>query len=64
MDAGDEHMQWFHFRVDGAKGKNVNLRIVNAGEASYPKHGTATGFVQVSTGRPGRGRIPHLKTVF
>ena len=37
MDAGDEHMQWFHFRVDGAKGKDVSLRIVNAGEASYPK---------------------------
>ena len=36
-DAGDEHMQWFHFRVDGAKDKGVTLRIVNAGDASYPK---------------------------
>lgn len=36
-DAGDEHMQWFHFRVDGAKNKGVTLRIVNAGDASYPK---------------------------
>jgi len=35
-DAGDEHMQWFHFRVDGAKDRGVTLRIVNAGDASYP----------------------------
>ena len=36
-DAGDEHMQWFYFRVDGAQGKECTLRILNAGEASYPK---------------------------
>ena len=36
-DAGDEHMQWFYFRVDGARGELCTLRIVNAGEASYPK---------------------------
>ena len=36
-DAGDEHMQWFYFRVDGLRGKDCTLRILNAGEASYPK---------------------------
>ena len=36
-DAGDKHMQWFHFRVDGAQNQPCTLRIVNAGEASYPK---------------------------
>ena len=36
-DVGDEHMQWFYFRVDGAKDQNCTLKIVNAGQASYPK---------------------------
>jgi murein tripeptide amidase MpaA len=36
-DAGDEHMQWFYFRVDGARDEGCTLRILNAGEASYPK---------------------------
>ena len=36
-DVGDEHMQWFYFRVDGAQGKDCLLRILNAGKASYPK---------------------------
>lgn len=36
-DAGHEHMQWFHFRVDGARGKVSTLQIMNAGEASYPR---------------------------
>jgi murein tripeptide amidase MpaA len=36
-DAGDEHMQWFYFRVDGARDEDCTLRILNAGEASYPK---------------------------
>ena len=36
-DAGDEHMQWFHFRLDGAQDQACTLRITNAGEASYPK---------------------------
>ena len=26
-DAGDEHMQWFHFRVDGAQHQACTLRI-------------------------------------
>ena len=37
MDAGDEHMQWFYFRVDGARDESCILRILNAGKASYPK---------------------------
>jgi len=36
-DAGDEHMQWFYFRVDGARDEDCTLRILNAGQASYPK---------------------------
>ena len=35
-DAGGDHLQWFHFRVLGARGKTVTLRIENAGETSYP----------------------------
>lgn len=34
-DVGDEHMQWFHFRVSGAAGKPLCLRIENAGKCSY-----------------------------
>jgi murein tripeptide amidase MpaA len=37
MDAGNAHMQWFYFRVDGARDEMCTLRIVNAGAASYPK---------------------------
>ena len=36
-DAGGEHMQWFYFRVDGAHNTACTLRIINAGDASYPK---------------------------
>jgi len=36
-DAEADHRQWFHFRVTGAKGVPVTLRIVNAHQASYPK---------------------------
>ena len=36
-DAGGEHMQWFYFRVDQAVDTAITLRILNAGEASYPK---------------------------
>jgi len=35
-DVGGEHMQWFHFRVSGAEGREVTLRLVNAKAASYP----------------------------
>ena len=36
-DEGGNHLQWFHFRVTGALGEPVRLRIVNAAKASYPK---------------------------
>ena len=35
-DEGGEHMQWFHFRLDGAMGSPCTLRIVNAAKTSYP----------------------------
>lgn len=36
-DAGQDHRQWFHFRLTGAKGQKPRLRILNASEVSYPK---------------------------
>lgn len=36
-DVGGEHRQWFHFRVAGARGQDLVLRIENAGQCSYPK---------------------------
>ena len=30
------HFQWFHFRVTGAKGIPLTLKLVNAGKASFP----------------------------
>lgn len=36
-DVGEEHLQWFHFRVSGARGQNLRLRLTNASESSYPK---------------------------
>ena len=35
-DAGSDHYQWFYFRVSGANGVPLTLRITNAGGASYP----------------------------
>jgi murein tripeptide amidase MpaA len=35
-DAGLDHRQWFHFRVSGARGVPLRLRIVNANACSYP----------------------------
>jgi murein tripeptide amidase MpaA len=29
--------QWFHFRLVGARGQDCTLRIMNAGDAAYPK---------------------------
>lgn len=34
-DVGDEHYQWFHFRVGGGKGTALRLVITNAKGASY-----------------------------
>ena len=36
-DAGEDHFQWFHFRVTGAAGTTLKLRIVNASKVSYPE---------------------------
>ncbi len=36
-DAGEDHYQWFHFRVTGARDQALTMRISNAGGASYPK---------------------------
>jgi len=35
-DAGGAFFQWFHFRAAGAPGVELELRIENAGRASYP----------------------------
>ncbi|MES2020097.1 MAG: M14-type cytosolic carboxypeptidase [Pseudomonadota bacterium] len=31
-----DFFQWFHFRVAGAKGRTLTLRILNASESAYP----------------------------
>jgi murein tripeptide amidase MpaA len=35
-DNQSDFYQWFHFRLTGAKGRDVELRIVNAGNSAYP----------------------------
>lgn len=35
-DFQSDFYQWFHFRLLGAKGRAVELRIVNAGQSAYP----------------------------
>ncbi len=35
-DRDSEFFQWFHFRVSGAKGRAITLRITNCGESAYP----------------------------
>ena len=35
-DVGDEFFQWFNFRLSGQVGEQYVLKIVNAGESSYP----------------------------
>ncbi|MDB5909714.1 MAG: hypothetical protein JWP34_3828 [Massilia sp.] len=36
-DSHADIRQWFHFRLQGARGENCTLRILNAGQATYPK---------------------------
>lgn len=36
-DAGDRHMQWFYFQLDGAGGQDCRMIIENANAVSYPK---------------------------
>jgi murein tripeptide amidase MpaA len=35
-DADAEFYQWFHFRVSGAKGKALTLKIINTAGSAYP----------------------------
>jgi murein tripeptide amidase MpaA len=35
-DAGSDFYQWFHFRLTGAAGRSVELRILNAKGSAYP----------------------------
>jgi murein tripeptide amidase MpaA len=35
-DAHSDFYQWFHFRVSGAKGRKITLRITNCGASAYP----------------------------
>ena len=35
-DLKSDFYQWFHFRLTGAAGREVELRIVNAGGSAYP----------------------------
>ncbi len=35
-DHQSDFYQWFYFRVAGAKGRTLNLRILNAGQSAYP----------------------------
>ncbi|GGY01190.1 hypothetical protein GJV26_21255 [Massilia dura] len=36
-DSHADIRQWFHFRVQGARGTGLNLRFLNAGQATYAK---------------------------
>lgn len=36
QDSNAEFMQWFYFRLQGARDQDATIRIVNAGEATYP----------------------------
>ncbi len=35
-DRDSDFYQWFHFRISGAKGREVTLNITNAGGSAYP----------------------------
>jgi murein tripeptide amidase MpaA len=35
-DKDSDFYQWFHFRVSGAKGRAITLRIINCGNSAYP----------------------------
>ncbi|MFT4662874.1 MAG: murein tripeptide amidase MpaA [Patiriisocius sp.] len=36
-DTSSDFLQWFHFRLTGAKEQHCKISIINAGETSYPK---------------------------
>jgi len=35
-DRGSDFFQWFHFRLSGAKGRTLTLRITNLNKSAYP----------------------------
>ena len=35
-DSNADFMQWFYFRLQGARDQECSLRILNAGQATYP----------------------------
>lgn len=35
-DSASDHFQWFYFRVQGALGKALKMRILNASESTFP----------------------------
>jgi murein tripeptide amidase MpaA len=37
VDSNGPWFQWFHFRVSGAKGRTLTLRILNAASSAYPE---------------------------
>ena len=56
-DVGEEHLQWFHFRVTGARDTPCVFRITNAQSASYPKAWPDTRAVASSDNQDWR-RVP------
>lgn len=36
-DNKSDFFQWFHFRLTGARNRDCVMRILNAGDAAYPK---------------------------
>ncbi len=36
-DTNSDFLQWFYFRVSGAKGKSCSFKIINASESAYPE---------------------------
>src|SRR3546814_19787348 len=49
-DRDSDFYQWFHFRVSGAAGHRITLRILNCGGSAYP-HGWQNYSARVSEDR-------------
>ena len=56
-DQGSDFFQWFHFRVAGARGRALELRILNAGRSAYP-FGWPDYKARVSTDRQTWRQVP------
>src|SRR3546814_5217921 len=41
-DRDSDFYQWFHFRVSGAAGHRITLRILNCGGSAYPQDRKST----------------------